>query len=278
MKKIVPFILGVAMGLSALGGCGDNSIDVYLIGGQSNAVGNAYMEDLSADDLNKNYENTLYYAEGTVSEAAYGTLTYVTTETDKGQGWTPAHFGVEVGMAKKFQKESKDKRALIKCAFNGSSINKNNTSMGSWWTEATEIPNVSIKCYDRFIQAVLSGMQALRDEGYNPKIKAMVWLQGESNAGNSSYLQDLRTLRDKIRALFSVPDMYFVAGEISNAKYGVDCAVNVAVHEFASDDNCDYVACGELPLDTRTNNIYHWTGAYMLQIGEMFADKLLENV
>ena len=255
----------------------NNTIEVYLIGGQSNAVGNAYLEDLPATELNKRYENTLYYAEGTVSDSSYGLLSSVTTETGKGQGWRDDQFGAEVGIAKKFAQHDNEKRALIKCAYNGSSINKNNAGMGSWWTEPAEIPNVSIKCYDGFIQAVVNGLDALKEEGYKPVIKGMVWLQGESNAGNSTYLSDLRTLRDKIRSVLGAPDMYFVAGEISNVKYGDFCAVNEAVHEFANDTRCGYVACGVLPLDTRTNNVYHWTGNNMLQIGEMFADKLLAN-
>lgn len=275
MKKWIATAMGVILSMSIFTACKDDTtLDVYLIGGQSNAVGNAYLIDLDEKERNVTYADTLYYAEGTVDE--YGVLTSVTTEDEKGLGWRHEHFGAEVGMAKAFAGE-KGKRAIIKCAYNGSSINKNNTGMGSWWTETAEIPNVSIKCYDGFIQAVINGLKALKEDGYTPKIKGMVWLQGESNAGNSTYLNDLRNLRDKIRNVLGVPDMYFLAGEISNTKYGEACAVNQAVHTFAEDEHCDYVACGALPLDTRTNNSYHWTGGDMLQIGLLCGEKLLQN-
>ena len=120
MKKWIATAMGVILSMSMFTACKDDTtLDVYLIGGQSNAVGNAYLIDLDEKERNVTYADTLYYAEGTVDE--YGVLTSVTTEDEKGLGWRHEHFGAEVGMAKAFAGE-KGKRAIIKCAYNGSGL------------------------------------------------------------------------------------------------------------------------------------------------------------
>lgn len=281
MKKFISlFLSAVCLGTcaSVFAGCGgDGKYPVYLIIGQSNANGNGRIEHLADTSyVDKEYENVLIHCGGTSNSTVNGKLLKVSTK--EGQGSTSTdRFGIEVGLADFFTSK-KYNAGLIKCGFDGSSINLNNTSFGTWWTEISEIPEGKKRCYSEFLVSVATAMQQFKDAGYDPVIKGAIWLQGESNAGDSTYAEDLDKLINKIRTDLSLPELYFVAGTISYVypgSYQENCAVNVAIRDLKNKENCDFVESGIYP--TNAADRYHWTGTNLVDIGKLFANKMYDK-
>ncbi len=160
----------------------ENLVYVYLIAGQSNAAGNGYLEDLSTDNK-KTYQNVFWYAGGDVNPSYEERLACVSGAY--GQGVNAASFGLEQGMAQILSAQTAEdgiKRAIIKCAFDGSSIKEDpesNPQFGNWnvYDDAGDGGN-----YTEFLRVVNAGMQALEDYGLTPVISGMALLQGESDA------------------------------------------------------------------------------------------------
>ena len=269
-------------------GSADAPVYVYLIGGQSNAVGNGYLDDLERKDL-KDYPNVYYYSDGEhANEACRGNLLNVTASY--GQGRYTYSFGMEYGMAKIFTQEyEKDnvKRAIIKYAYDGSDIKSQSSNTD--WNVYDDAGTGSH--YKNLIQTVKDGLKKLEDEGYTPVIKGFAWMQGESNHTLSDYQVRLEAIRDKARVDLKTPNMQFVMGEIAFENYGESNYVNNAIHAIAQLEPtlCKYVACGNLStrckksacLTTQSSkggpyDYLHWSGKNMLKIGEMFAQAFLE--
>ena len=246
---------------------------VYLIIGQSNASGNGRIEHLPESFIGRTFDGVDIYCGGTSNGAVYGELLTVNTVT--GQGSVGVNrFGVEVGIANIFNEKGYE-AGLIKCGFDGSSINLNNTGMGSWWTVENDIPPAVKRCYFTFLSEVETALNAFRKKGFDPEIKGAVWIQGESNPEDASYESDLDALIARIRSDLNVPDLFFVAGTISYVKPGVykeNCAANVAIRKLANKNNCDFVESGAFA--TNPNDAYHWTGSELLNIGDLFGLKL----
>lgn len=279
MKKAITALLSAICLFSAsfAAGCGsDGKYPVYLIIGQSNASGNGRIEHLPDSYRDTEYDDVMIYCAGTSNSTVNGKLMKVGTKEGQGSINTE-RFGVEIGIADYFV--SKNYRAgLVKCGFDGASINLNNTSFGTWWTETSEIPENVKQCYPKFLTSVAAAMEEFKNAGYDPEIKGAIWLQGESNAGNSTYAEDLDKLIGKIRSDLACPDLYFVAGTISYVypgTYQENCEVNLAVRNLKNKPNCDFVESGQYP--TNSADRYHWTGTNLVDIGKAFAIKQYEK-
>ena len=258
---------------------------VYLIGGQSNAAGNGYIMDLSEEERAITYEHVFFYAGGDcLNPVCKDQLMRVSAEN--GQGHYAYSFGLEIGMAKVFTEEyGKDgvKRAIIKYAYDGSSIKS--LSDGRDWNVYDDAGTGAH--YTQFIEVVQAGLQALRAEGYNPVIKGMAWMQGETDYLVKDYEARLKALRDKVRVDLQAPQMYFVMGEIAYQNYGKQNYVNKAIWAISEEEPalCSFVACGKIAprlkasecpaQQTATGGPFdnlHWSGENLVEIGRMFGN------
>lgn len=73
--------------------------------------------------------------------------------------------------------------------------------------------------YKIFVQTVIAGMDSLRERGYQPVIKGMLWQQGENDADkgdtvSARYGQHLRHFISRVRAQFKAPKMLFIYGYV----------------------------------------------------------------
>ena len=260
MKNIFIKIGVIGMALMMLYGCGTGTnqestrepeatngseskkdIYVYLIGGQSNASGCGYVSDLSEEERAIIYDHVYYYGGG---EHANQNCRDQLLKVTAGQGIYEFSFGLELGMAKIFTEEyEKDgvERAIIKYAYSGSSIKSFNDGM-DWNVYDDAGTGVH---YDNFIEVVRAGLQALREKGYNPVIKGMAWMQGETDYLVPDYEARLIALRDKVRADLKMPQLYFVMGEIAYQNYGKKNYVNNAIRSIAEQEPilCRVVEC-----------------------------------
>lgn len=189
----------------------EKPIDVYLIGGQSNATGQGYMVNIP-EDFTIDTTVMFFYSEGLGGGGAsmqWGPLSQASETPDK--------FGVELSMGSALKKYTPGNDiALIKHALSGSNLyaqwnpGKNNNDELNFGNE-----------YSQFVHIVEEGLNALRFQGYAPIIRAMVWQQGEGDArdiagmeNSINYGKNLRHFIQRVREQFNAPDMLFVYGYV----------------------------------------------------------------
>ena len=196
---------------------GGNNIDIYLIAGQSNAVGQtvADVEQLTMMDerFSIGFENVLYYgytdlpvdnqipSDVRIQNTKLG-LGFRSSEANK------VHMGPEAGLAYYLSNTRRNNKfGLIKYASGSSSIyddvtSKNNKAKGNWYSDevakamgvAKSDPNISGYCYTAFMDVVEKGLDAYRQAGFNPVIKGLAWMQGEAECGSEEYSKKYATL------------------------------------------------------------------------------------
>ncbi len=185
-------------------------IDVWLIGGQSNAVG--YANDYAAykcDDpgFTVGFDNVLYYGYGEKWISNF-------TPARHGFGQNFKKSGVEIGIAEALGGTG-SMNAIIKYAQGATYLAPNTTSSYSvnfgTWTSPTYIAENSVSTdgnktgllYVNFINTVESAVAELRAMGYTPVIRGMWWMQGCAESYDSfseDYEELLTTLIEDVRA------------------------------------------------------------------------------
>ena len=242
------FSLGVG-GFSLLGSAeeADNAskpeIDVWLIAGQSNAVG------FGSDGLSQSYLEDKRYTEGFEDVLFYGnyqstynpeTFVPVTVGLGRQKDGSTTTVGAEIGMAAALSGSGR-MNAIIKHAQGASYLYP--TTDGSvsvehgTWTPPTYIEEEGISTegnkigdlYEGFLATVSEGLAMLKED-YTPVIRGVWWMQGEAETPNelhSFYYEDLlRTLiSDMKRDLGKITsqdmsNLPFVMGKITrNPEY-----------------------------------------------------------
>ena len=276
-------------------------IDVYLIAGQSNAVGYGEAANLTATDerFTNGFDNVLYYGEHEHwdNDDNKPPLTFVPTKTGLGQNATRS--GAEIGIASALGDNGK-MNAVIKCAWGGTSI-YNSTAETSLkygtWTSPTYIKNHNIstegnKCgrlYTWFLETVSCGLGMLEADGYTPVIKGIWWMQGEAETGGeksaNAYNELLTTLINDMRRDLSEitgtdqSTLPFVMGEITS---------NHAAFGNATPAYLDVVCKAQLDVAAALENVFvldttgllqqdnwHYTADSQVTIGEKFIEIVL---
>lgn len=244
-------------------------LDVYVIGGQSNALGMA---------KNVVYEPQIekeifLYQEGGVEEndpERCGKILPVSF----GMGYTAEHFGPEIGMAEIFSKQNRS-IALIKCAWAG-------TGLYDFWNPGNNERPVGYG-YMHFIEAIKNGLAAYREAGYIPILKGIAWMQGESDADKTKeraymYFENLTNFFNCLKKDLNLPDVRIVVGEIypKSPLLPLKDIVIEAQREFAATyPNAKMFYTGDLPVDRL--DAYHWYGAQEIFLGQRFAEGLLKE-
>ncbi len=185
-------------------------IEVYLIGGQSNATGQGYVKNFPPGF--KPDERVLLFHSG--GRSLHGALPSNVWHVLAPASEDPSRFGMEIGFGNRLQELRPDRKiALIKHATSG-------TNLYTQWNpgpDATD-PTKWGPQFKIFADTVDAGLKALRDDGYVPTVKGMLWHQGE-NDGNrpdtaNAYATNLTHFIERVRAQYGTPDMCFVLGTI----------------------------------------------------------------
>lgn len=261
MKKLNYLFLG-ALSALALTGCGgggeapvDNTVDVFVLSGQSNMEGSTYYVHPKTDTpLLKNYMEsegldtdgvlngipevlTSYYgfyypnkwgnahssSLDQSSNLAKLTPNFQPTKVGMGvgdnvNGKKDIFFGPELGIADTIKDYASEDNPvhLIKCAFSGSGFTKND---GPNWTNRDEDPDKSLfyllKTYTK------NCLEAIEETGKTPVIKGFVWHQGESDSGNTNYATSMKTLLNDFKSEF---EDYAPDGDVDNIAF-LDCTI-----------------------------------------------------
>lgn len=270
-------------------------IDVIVMAGQSNMEGHSWNKELQKhvsvekfDEYINGYEDfKMCYKVG-----CYGNNNNSKDEFKKvkiGQSFNVSFFGPELGMAEYFEenKESlENELAFIKFAVGGTTIYKE-------WRSPSSVDDTHEKgyLYSPFINYVKKAMSTLIDQGYEATIRAVCWMQGESDGLNyASFYEELEHnfICDTINDLAEFNEeetIKFVDAGIYNASWVPNYSVinRAKIKNHTKDpDNRFYFDTIEAGLEFRNEpegnpDTAHFDSLAMIELGRMFAETIMEN-
>lgn len=277
-------------------------INVYLIAGQSNAVG--YGMDTGGIIGNSDqrfvdgFENVLYYGSQERWNGAYPNNMF--KPVTLGMGVASNRSGAEIGIASAVADDG-GMHAIIKCAQGATHIYPDDQYEVSLnygtWTSPTYIKNNQIDLsknpmigymYTRFADTVANGLRLLIEDGYTPVIKGVWWMQGEAEMFTlpmaSAYRELFETLILDTRAMLSEASGYdcsnvpFICGlpkwNTNNSPAPTyQGMVRSAMETVAKElNNVGCVDC--MPLNQHDD--WHFDAAGQKYLGENFISSLQE--
>ena len=280
----------------------ENIINVYLIAGQSNAVG--YGMDTgkvianSDHRFTEGFENVLYYGSQERWNGSYPNKNFAPVKL--GMGVAHDRSGAEIGIASALA-DNGEMNAIIKCAVGATHLYPDtqyevSIKQGTW-TSPSYIENNNVDLsenemigymYSRFEQTVNDGLRLLIEDGYTPVIKGVWWMQGEAEMFTLEMASEYRELYKTL-----ILDMRNTLSEIT----GYDCSevpficglpkwntknspppayqgmVRTAMKTVAGElTNVGYVDC--MPLTQHDD--WHFDAAGQKYLGEQFISCLEE--
>lgn len=323
MLALVALVCVTASGLCAFGANADEAlkdIDVYLIAGQSNGVGYTAVDseseqaEIAKDERYRNgFDDVKYYGyvECNKDTTLPANIALRSVKLGKGadsQGKTRETkyetFGPELGMAKYFADNgiANTNYGIIKYAAGGTAIYDEFTSnmgsqYGNWMSPSLVAKygkgsaTLTGLCYANFLTTVRQGLKAYKDNGYNPVIKGLAWMQGESesqSANNSkryaellsTMIADMRKdlteisgqdLSELLTVVAKIPSKY--KDVVSSAAY-VD--VVRAQMDAVAENDADVITIDNDFVTLPGTDNHHYNVPDMLQVGHNFAEAFIE--
>lgn len=126
-----------------------------------------------------------------------------------------------------------------------------------------------------FVSNLNIAMIQLEAAGFEPSIKGMIWMQGESDPARGcapEYEVNLRNFIMAVRVLVGDPDLPIAIGEVDDSNWPSEGAVQAAQLTIASEDrNAGFVMTSDLQFNS--DNI-HYDTASQLTLGERFAAEM----
>lgn len=267
-------------------------VDVLIVAGQSNAVGyDAFTADLAAhsadadvrfwwrvgdpppDDFDstsgsREWRSLAPQPKGTPRAKDSGPRQYGNFKGADGG------FGPEMGLARRLVADAPHTRlAVLKVAFSGTSLKDD------WRPHPAPGDGLEVgACYRALMAETKLALAAARAEGWQPRLRGLCWIQGESDSGEAASLAYAENMRRWIAALrrdLGAPDLPVLMA--LNTRFGGGANQGVAVvvdaqREVASKDpRAVYVDTREATI---ANNA-HFDAPGTLDVGRWFADALL---
>jgi hypothetical protein len=269
-----------------------NAIDVYFIGGQSNATGQGYTKNYPAG-FSIDTQVQLYHSpdiKSTTAGNVWGPLRHASEAAD-GCG---DRFGPELGFGNNIQAAYPERHiAIIKHA-------KSATNLVSQWAPGSSAADTAHfgPEFKTFVATVDGGLKALRDKGLKPIIRGMLWQQGENDAdlggtASADYGQHLSAIIGRVREQWSAPDMLFVYGYVypkSNYGTGRDQVRQGQANVDQNSGNAlavksafvvltdDLELRANDPNSCYTSDLIHFGSAGQLELGKRMATKMHEQL
>lgn len=284
----------------------EKTIDVYLIAGQSNAVGVARLELLD-DQYKQEYPHVWLFNGGDGPVDEYLQWVHVRP----GQGTIAADtpmFGPELGMASVLQKADAPV-AFIKYAYGGTAIYRNEDlnnkpdNHDNWhgpWDGVEPAADLSAvdettsgRLYTECLMTIREGLAQLRGKGFTPVIRGLAWMQGETDGeiqfnndrhqAAPVYAHNLSCLFDAFRRELSdiagqeLARMPIVFGEINRFSRCICQAETIvkAQMEVGQQPDNHLIITEDLPIDPAIDE-WHWNGNEEFFLGVRFGEKLRE--
>lgn len=243
---------------------------VIILAGQSNATGVAHTEILKDKISEEKYEEYIngydnVYINYNMENGRVKSDGFVRTNVESDE-W----FGPEIGLAEALSKKD-DTYFIIKYSYGGSNLY-------SQWKKENEC------LYKGLVTYVDESIEFLRNNGYNPQIEALLWMQGESDATAihaRRYYKNTKKFVSNIRDEYG--DIKFIDAGISDSQYWKEYKrINDAKQKFSalSDNNyyIDTIASG-LTYDLEPYgeaDLAHYDSLSQIELGHLFAEYLFK--
>lgn len=187
----------------------NNDIYIYLIGGQSNATGQALVRNIPM--IFKKDTTVLFFYSKFLNNGDGAEKWNVLSPASE----TKEKFGVELSLGTALKRYYPNENiAIIKHALAGSNLyeqwnpgNRDNEQMGEE--------------YCKWLHTIKIALNDLKKRGLNPIIRAMLWQQGEADArdiagfdNSRKYGENLKNFILQVRKDLNVPELLFVYGEV----------------------------------------------------------------
>ncbi len=262
--------------------------DLILVAGQSNAVGaDANPTELPANDVDR--EVMFWWRTGdpppdkhdSTSSRKWRNLQVQPLgnpkrpRDGKNRQWgnfshPDGGFGPEIGIARTLMKRQPKRRlAIVKAAFSGTGIRRD-------WDPKSDTESGS--CYRALLKETRDAIKAADAKGIELRIRALAWVQGESDANPANvehYEKALNGLIAALRKDLNAPDM--IALVAVNTRFGggknkfMPDIVAAQRAVGAADKRAAYVDTAKATI---ANNAHYDTKG-TLYVGGLFADALL---
>lgn len=216
MPRILTSLVVLVCVLSSPGRGAD--VDVFLFGGQSNMQGSGKVADLPAD-VPREPPRTFFW-----NGRDFEPLVVGTTLTAK----RPGEFGPEIGFAVAWPDDGRP-RYLVKYASGGVPLH-HGVDAADWVGDEpgpgrrnfnpgdrADDPNQGT-FYRAMIDRFRDAIAALRRRGDTPRVRGLLWMQGEADAKHEraalAYAASLRRLRDRLAEDLGVDTLPIVFGQV----------------------------------------------------------------
>lgn len=183
---------------------------------------------------------------------------------------TEGGFGPEITFARMVAAGAPRPLAVLKVAFSGTSVAKD-------WGPALQDPDGG--CYDALVDEYREAITSATTKGIILRPRAMVWVQGESDATAEHaprYETNLRAMLERLRRDLDAPDLVLLLGvntRFGNRKNPYMPTVIAAQKSLAEAlPRCAYV--DTTGAETLPPSHTHFTAAGTLDIGKRFAEAL----
>lgn len=265
----------------------NQTIDLFILAGQSNAHGHADASDLSTAQATQdgifytswhnstgNAETTQYYSNWATS------LVAGSTRGDDGSSSLggSSSFGPELGFVSRANAINLTNQpiGILKYAVGASTLNAG-TSYSDWDTTATG--NREGDCYRGLLAALSDATTKLTNAGYSWNFKGMIWWQGESGSSVSGLNTLIAAIRTVLGNSYNVSNTSQFPVVITKIGYGTDLTpvanadayvgiVDAATYGHSASQN-HVGASADGSSDTNSNGVND-----MFDIGEAFADEM----
>lgn len=179
-------------------------------------------------------------------------------------------FGPEISFARSLAVGAPRPLAVLKVAFSGTSVAKD-------WGPTLQDPDGA--CYDALVDEYRKAIVAATKKGITLRPRALVWVQGESDATAEHaprYEGNLRAMLERLRRDLEAPDLVLLLGV--NTRFGNGknphmpdvIAAQKAIAEALPD--CAYVDTSG--AETLPPSHTHFTAPGTLEIGKRYAEAL----
>ena len=261
----------------------NQTIDLFILAGQSNAHGHADVADLSSARATQDgifytsWHDTTTNAETTQNYANWATsLVAGSTRGDSNNLVNSTKFGPELGFVSRANAINLTTQpiGILKYAVGSSTLNAG-SARSDWDTIATGSREGD--CYRGLLSALSDATTKLTNAGYAWNFKGMIWWQGESGASVSGLNTFIAAVRTVLGNSYNVSNTSQFPVVITKIGYGTDLTpvasadayvgiVDAATYGHGSTNN----HIGETGnSDTTGNGVND-----MFDIGEAFADKM----
>ena len=183
---------------------------------------------------------------------------------------TEGGFGPEITFARMVAAGAPRPLAVLKVAFSGTSVAKD-------WGPTLQDPDGA--CYDALVDEYRKAITSATTKGIILRPRAMVWVQGESDATAEHaprYETNLRAMFERLRRDLDAPDLVLLLGvntRFGNGKNPYMPTVIAAQKSLAETlPRCAYV--DTTGAETLPPSHTHFTAAGTLDIGKRFAEAL----